>query len=164
MLLYAWAAEVMGSMAAITGAFMAGLLFSRTRHKERIESGISTIAYALFVPIFFVNVGLTADVRQISSQALLFFLAITVVAVVGKVGGAGWGARIAGYSRREALQLGVGMMSRGEVGLIVASVGIAEGVLMQEAYTSIVGMVIVTTLLTPPLLRSLFSGQPAQNT
>lgn len=156
-LIYAWAAETLGSMAAITGAFLAGLLLSRTRVKERIETGISTLAYSVFVPIFFVSVGLSADARQISGQILWLFLAMVVVAVIGKVVGAGLGARLGGFTLRESLQLGVGMMSRGEVGLIVASVGILEGLIEQASFSAIVGVVIITTLLTPPLLRQLFS-------
>jgi len=158
-LVFAWAAETLGSMAAITGAFLAGLLLSRTRVKERIEMGISTLAYAFFVPIFFVSVGLSADARQLTGQILWLFIAMVIVAIVGKVLGAGLGARLGGFSGREALQLGVGMMSRGEVGLIVASVGILEGLIEQAAFSAIVGVVIVTTLLTPPSLRLLFSQE-----
>ncbi len=90
-LLFAWAAETLGSMAAITGAFVAGLVLSRSRSKERIESGISTLAYAFFVPIFFVNVGLSADARQLTAQTALLFTAMILVAIVGKLIGAGWG-------------------------------------------------------------------------
>lgn len=157
MLVYAWAAETLGGMAAITGAFLAGLLLARTRLKERIDTGISTISYAIFVPIFFVNVGLSANARLLTVDTAWFFILITILAIIGKVLGAGLGANLAGFSRLEALQLGVGMMSRGEVGLIVATVGIAEGLLFPEAFASIVGMVIVTTLITPPLLRVLFT-------
>lgn len=158
-LLYAWTAESLGSMAAITGAFLAGLLFGRSRVKEKIESGISTIAYSVFVPIFFVNVGLSADARQLTIQTLWLFLAMLLVAIIGKVLGSGIGAQLGGFTRREALQIGVGMMSRGEVGLIVASVGVLEGLIEQEAFAVIVGVVIITTLLTPPTLRLLFSQE-----
>jgi len=158
-LLYGWSAESLGSMAAITGAFLAGLFMGRSREKERIDSGIATIAYSVFVPIFFVNVGLTANARQLNAQTLWLFIAMILVAVVGKVLGAGLGGKIGGLTNRESLQIGVGMMSRGEVGLIVASVGIQEGLIMQEAFAVIVGVVIVTTLLTPPALRYLFSHE-----
>ncbi len=160
-LLYAWAAEALGSMAALTGAFLAGLMFSRTRVKDYIESGISTLAYAVFVPVFFVNVGLSADARQLTSQSLLLMLVMIVIAVIGKVFGAGFGARLAGFTNLESLQLGVGMMSRGEVGLIVASVGILEGLISQQTFAAIVGVVIITTLMTPPALRWLFSRSAA---
>ena len=160
-LLYAWAAEALGSMAALTGAFLAGLMFSQTRVKDYIESGISTLAYAVFVPIFFVNVGLSADARQLTVQSLLLMLVMIVVAVIGKVFGAGIGARLAGFTNLESIQLGVGMMSRGEVGLIVATVGILEGLISQQTFAAVVGVVIITTLMTPPALRSLFSRSAA---
>jgi Kef-type K+ transport system membrane component KefB len=156
-LLYAWGAEALGSMAAITGAFLAGLMFARTRVRDQIESGIATLAYAVFVPIFFVNVGLSANARDMTYQSLLLFLAMTLVAVIGKVGGAGLGARLAGFTNLQSLQLGAGMMSRGEVGLIVASVGVLEGLITQEGFSAIVGVIILTTLLTPPTLRYLFA-------
>jgi Kef-type K+ transport system membrane component KefB len=156
-LLYAWSAEVLGGLAAITGAFLAGLLFARTPVKETIEKGFSTIAYGVFVPIFFVNVGLSANARELSADGLWFLAVLSIVAIVSKIIGAGLGARLSGFSNLESLQLGVGMMSRGEVGLIVATVGIAEGLITQELFSSIIGVVIITTLLTPPILRTLFA-------
>jgi Kef-type K+ transport system membrane component KefB len=157
-LLYGWAAEVVGNMAAITGAFLAGLMLARSPVKERIENGVSILAYAVFVPIFFVNVGLSANARELAGEGLLLLAALTLIAVVGKVLGSGLGASLSGFTRRESLQLGVGMMSRGEVGLIVASVGITAGLISQEIFSAIVGVVILTTLLTPPLLRGLYAG------
>jgi Kef-type K+ transport system membrane component KefB len=157
LLLYGWAAEVVGSMAAITGAFLAGLMFGRSPLKERIEHGISVLAYGVFVPIFFVNVGLSANLRELGGEGLLIFAVLTVVAVIGKVLGAGAGANLSGFNRLDALRLGVGMMSRGEVGLIVATVGITQGLISQEIFSSIVGVVIITTLLTPLLLRWLYA-------
>ncbi|MBN2548335.1 MAG: cation:proton antiporter [Anaerolineales bacterium] len=159
-LLFGWGAEEWGRMAAITGAFMAGLVFSRSSVKERIETGISALAYGMFVPIFFIDVGLKADIRQIGGSALIFFLGMTLAAIIGKVLGAGLGASLGGFSRRESLQLGIGMMSRGEVGLIAASLGITQGLITQEIFSAMVGMVVVTTLLTPPLLRLAF--RPSQ--
>jgi Kef-type K+ transport system membrane component KefB len=155
-LFFAWTAEFLGGMAAITGAFLAGLVFARSRLKERIVTGISTLAYAFFVPIFFINIGLSADARQISPQIFWLFVFMTLLAIVGKVLGSGWGARLGGLSRLEALQIGVGMMSRGEVGLIVASVGVANSLIADDVFAAVVGVVVITTLLTPPILRTLF--------
>ena len=160
-LLYGWAAEELGGMAGITGAFLAGLLFARSSVKERIESGIVSLAYGLFVPIFFINVGLTANLRELWGNAFWLFVAMTGVAVLGKVIGAGSGALLGGLNRQEALQLGIGMMSRGEVGLIVASVGVAQGLIDEVIFSAVVGVVIITTLLTPPLLRASFSKTPS---
>jgi len=155
-LLYAWMAESLGSMAAITGAFLAGLILSRSKVKERIESGISTIAYGVFVPIFFINIGLSADAHNLRLESLGILAVLVLVAVVGKVLGSGAGAYLAGLPRLEALQVGAGMISRGEVGLIVAAVGVNEGWLLPEIFAAVIGVVIATTLITPPALRSLF--------
>ena len=154
---YAWSAEVLGGMAAITGAFLAGLMFARSPLKDRIESGVSILAYSIFVPVFFVNVGLAANARLLTGESLWLLLAMTGVAVISKVLGSGLGARIAGFTNLESLQLGAGMTSRGEVGLIVASVGMAEGMISADIFAVIVGVVIVTTLLTPAMLRALFA-------
>jgi Kef-type K+ transport system membrane component KefB len=147
-------------MATITGAFLAGLWFGRTTLKEKIDSGISTIAYAIFVPVFFINIGLSANARELTTSSLILLAAMTVVAIIGKVVGAGLGARMGGLSWLESLQLGVGMMSRGEVGLIVAAVGISEGFIQPDVFSAVVGVVILTTLLTPIILRMLFSSGP----
>lgn len=165
LLLYAWAAEALGGMAAITGAFLAGLFLSRSPLRERIQASVAVIAYGFFVPIFFVSVGLVADAHMLAGEGLGLIVVMIVVAVISKVGGAGLGARLAGFSNREALQLGVGMMSRGEVGLIVATLGVAQGLLDGQVFAGVVGVVIVTTLLTPPALRSLFTraAAPAQS-
>ncbi len=159
LLLFGWLADILGQMAAITGAFLAGLWFGRTAYKERILNGISIIAYGIFVPIFFVDVGLNADIRTLLGANFWLFLALFFIAVVGKVVGAGLGAFFSGYNSAEALQLGVGMMSRGEVGLIVASVGISEGYLTTASFSAIVGVVIATTLVTPPVLRYLIQQE-----
>jgi Kef-type K+ transport system membrane component KefB len=161
-LFYAWAAEILGGMAAITGAFLAGLMFAHSPLKDRIESGVSTLAYSFFVPIFFVNVGLSANARELTRESLWLLLAMIGVAVISKIIGSGLGARIGGFTNLESLQLGAGMTSRGEVGLIVASVGIAEGLIPSDIFCVIVGVVIVTTLITPAMLRSLFARKSAE--
>jgi Kef-type K+ transport system membrane component KefB len=164
LLLFAWAAEALGSMAAITGAFLAGLFLSRSPLRDRIQASVSVIAYGFFVPIFFISVGLVADTHMLLGQGMWLIIAMVVVAIVSKVMGAGLGARLAGFNNRESLQLGVGMMSRGEVGLIVATLGVSQGLLSGQVFAGVVGVVIVTTLLTPPALRQLFSRptEPAQ--
>ncbi len=162
MLTYGIAAEYFGGMAAITGAFLAGLMLARTHEKERIESGMHALAYGLFVPVFFVNIGLSIDLREFQLQALLFTVVIILVAVAGKWLGSGWGARLGGLSQRESIQLGAGMISRGEVGLIVASVGVKDNLVNAEEFSAIVVMVLVTTLITPPILRALFSQKDSE--
>jgi Kef-type K+ transport system membrane component KefB len=154
---YGLAAELLGSMAAISGTFLAGLMFARSPEKERIEQGIHALAYSLFVPLFFISIGLAVNTSGINLGLLWLFLGITAAAILGKLIGAGLGARLADFSWRESAQLGAGMVSRGEVGLIIASVGIAQGLVEQAEFSAIIGMVLVTTLITPPLLRALFA-------
>ncbi len=156
MFLYSIAAEFVGGMAAITGAFLAGLMFSRSPEKERLQRGMSALAYGLFVPIFFVNIGLSVNVRTLGVETLWLLVGITAVAIVGKLGGAGIGARLAGFTWRESIQLGAGMVSRGEVGLILASVGVQQGMVNAAELSAIVGMVLISTIVTPPMLRALF--------
>ena len=157
MLTYGVAAELLGGMAAITGAFIAGLMMARSGERERVEHGVHALAYGLFVPIFFINIGLSVNARSLQIDMIMFALVITLTAVLGKWLGAGIGARLGGLSWRESVQLGAGMISRGEVGLIVAGVGINEGLVSSNEFSAIVVMVLVTTLVTPPILRGLFS-------
>jgi Kef-type K+ transport system membrane component KefB len=155
-LLLAWSAEVIGQVAAITGAFLSGVLFARTHYRHRIEEGMQGITYAFLVPIFFVSIGLQTNALLLDGALIWFTIAICVVAIVSKVLGSGLGARIGGLNNREALQTGVGMISRGEVGLIVAAVGISNGLIGEPVFAVTVVMVLVTTLVTPPLLRLVF--------
>jgi Kef-type K+ transport system membrane component KefB len=160
--LYGLTAELVGGMAAITGAFLAGLMFARTAEKERIERGVRALAYGLFVPVFFISIGLEINLREFNPESLLLLLTIVVIGVAGKILGSGLGALLGGFSRLESLQLGAGMVSRGEVGLIVAAIGMQEGYVKPAEFSAVIGMVIITTLITPPLLRSLFARkQPA---
>ncbi|PIE81550.1 MAG: sodium:proton exchanger [Chloroflexi bacterium] len=159
-LLYAWAAEVIGGMATITGAFLLGLFLARLPFKHRIEQGIIALSYGFFVPIFFVNIGLTVNMRAISGTTWILAILITIIAIVSKILGSGLGAKLGGYTNLESLQLGIGMVSRGEVGLIVASLALAEGFLSPEMFSVVVFMVIMATLVTPPMLRVAFTWQP----
>jgi Kef-type K+ transport system membrane component KefB len=157
-LFYAWSAEAVGHLASVIGAFMAGLFLARSPLKSRIEAGFSSIAYGVFVPIFFANVGLSANLRQISVDGLLLLLGMVVVVAASKLLGPTVASRIGGtMTGRETLQLGFGMIPRGEVVLIVASFGIVEGIISNDIYSTVVVLVVLTTLLTPPVLRSLFA-------
>lgn len=156
-LLYAWAAEAWGGVAGITGAFLAGLIFARTPVRRVIEEGMHTLAYSWLVPVFFVSIGLGVDARGLGWNDAALVLTIIVVAVVSKVLGAGLGARWGGFSNRQALQLGAGMVSRGEVGLIVAAAEVDAGLIGDQIFASVVLMVLATTLVAPILLRALYS-------
>jgi Kef-type K+ transport system membrane component KefB len=158
-LAFAWASEAIGGVAAITGAFIAGVALSSSRPKAEIQRGISILTYALFVPIFLVGIGLTANARLLSASDLGFVITISMVAILSKLIGAGVGAKLGGTRWAEALRVGVGMISRGEVGLIVAGVGVTAGVIEADVFTVVVIMVLATTLAAPPLLRLAFQGK-----
>jgi Kef-type K+ transport system membrane component KefB len=163
-LLFAWASEAVGSVAAITGAYVLGAALSGSSLKHEVDEGIHNLTYAFLVPIFLVNIGLTADARALSSNAILLTVAVCIVAVVSKVFGCGLGAKLSGLNWEESLKVGIGMISRGEVGLIVAGVGVTRGVIGNNEFTIAVVMVLVSTLVTPPLLRWAFSrGALAQS-
>jgi Kef-type K+ transport system membrane component KefB len=162
-LLYAWAAEVLGGMAAIIGAFMTGLFLARSPLKKRIETGFEPLVYGIFVPIFFINVGLSADLRQFAAGGLGLLVVMCLVVILSKLLGAGLAGVFGGMKSQETLQLGVGMIPRGEVTLIVATVGITEGLIGVEVFSVAVGIVIVTVLLTPLLLRRAFARAAAPN-
>jgi Kef-type K+ transport system membrane component KefB len=159
-LLLAWSAEYLGAVAAISGAFLAGILFGRTAQHSEIVRGMQGLAYGFLAPIFFASIGLRTNVGLLTSSVLLFTALICVVAIVSKIVGCGIGGRLGGLNNRESLQLGIGMMSRGEVGLIVATVGISAGIIGDEIFAVTVAMVLVTTLLTPILLRLAFRSTP----
>lgn len=156
MLVYGIGAELVGGMAAITGTFIAGLMFSRSPEKNRFEPGLLALSYGLFVPIFFISIGISVNLREIQISALWLLIVVAIAAVIGKWVGAGLGARLAGFSWRESTQLGAGMISRGEVGLIVGAVGLNQGLVSNDEFSAIIGMVLITTVVTPPLLKSLF--------
>jgi Kef-type K+ transport system membrane component KefB len=153
---YGLAAELIGGMAAITGTFLAGLMFARSPEKESLEPRISALAYGFFVPIFFVDIGLGINLASLA-DGLLLAIVVIVVAIIGKFLGAGLGARWAGFTWRESAQMGAGMISRGEVGLIIANVGVSTGLVNTAEFSAIIGMVIASTLITPPVLRWLFT-------
>jgi Kef-type K+ transport system membrane component KefB len=159
-LLYGWSAEALGGVAAITGAFVAGVGISRAREdiRHEVEATARSIAYTLLVPIFFISVGLETDLRAFPLTAFPLAGLLLVAALVSKVGGCGLGARLGGFSSHESLQLGVCMISRGEVGLIIASLGLASGVFQADdpLFASLFLVIVLTTVVTPLLVRQVF--------
>jgi Kef-type K+ transport system membrane component KefB len=117
------------------------------------------MAYAFFVPIFFISIGLSIDLHSVDLKAIWIILGISAIAVAGKMIGAGSGALMAKYNLKEALQLGIGMISRGEVGLIIAKIGLDGGFLSDSLFSSSIAMILITTVITPPLLRASFASK-----
>jgi Kef-type K+ transport system membrane component KefB len=160
MFLFAWSAEELGGVAAITGAFLAGIGLSQARQriKHSIEEAVSFIAYGFLVPVFFVGVGLKIDLSAFPLSALPLALVLIAIAIFTKIGGAGMGAKWGGFNNQESFRLGVCMISRGEVGLIIASLGVTSGVLRpdQPLFSSLFLVILVSTLITPVLVRRIF--------
>jgi Kef-type K+ transport system membrane component KefB len=159
-LLYAWAAEFVGGVAAITGSYLAGVLFAQTRFKTAIDQGIHPLTYSMLVPVFFISIGLLANGRALGDQVLFTGL-LVVVAIVTKAAGCGIFARLSGFTTAESVRVGAGMISRGEVGLIVAGYGLANGLIGLDVFSAAVIMVLATTMVTPPLLRLTFPRRPS---
>jgi Kef-type K+ transport system membrane component KefB len=155
MFVYAWAAEYVGAVAAITGAYVAGVLIAQTEFKKEIDGCIHPLTYSMFVPLFFISIGLEANARELGPRAG-FTVALVLVAIATKVIGCGVCARLFGFSTIESARVGIGMISRGEVGLIVAGYGLANGLIGSDVFSASVLMVLVTTMVTPPLMRLVF--------
>ncbi len=134
------------------------MLFPQTRQNAEVDRGIHPFTYSLFVPIFFVDIALQANCREISASGrdALFCVLVILSAVLGKVIGCGILARLSGFTGKEAMRVGVGMISRGEVGLIVAGYSLAAGVISRGVFSTMVAMVLATTMMTPLLLRRVF--------
>ncbi|MBI5929499.1 MAG: cation:proton antiporter [Chloroflexi bacterium] len=159
-LFFGWSAAYFGGVASITGAFIAGVGLSRSHEiiKHQIDVAIANIAYAFLVPIFFISVGLQTDLSSFPLKSLPFAITLLGVAVISKIVGSGMGAYLTGFSRQESLRLGVCMISRGEVGLIMASLGLTTGVFAPDdsLFASLFLVIILTTVITPPLVRRVF--------
>ncbi len=161
-LLMGFSAEFFGGVAAITGAFIAGVCLGQSRVVEQIEEGFHSINYGLLVPVFFVSIGLQTDLTLLDATILPLALVLTVVAILSKVIGSGFGSMLTGFDRASAMRVGVGMVSRGEVGLIVAAIGVSSGIIKEDVFAAIVFVVLVTTLVTPMLVRRAFVQPTAE--
>ncbi len=145
------------SIAAITGAFLIGLIASRSPAAEALRGKASTVGYGLLIPLFFVNMGIQTDLQALGAVGVLA-LAFLVIAMFDKIVGCGIGALISGYSLRDSLRVGIGMMPRAEVALIMASIGTSAGVVGQSLLSMTVMVVLLTSLVTPPLVKIVFKG------
>jgi monovalent cation:proton antiporter-2 (CPA2) family protein len=159
---FAYLSEKLG-VAGIIGSFAAGVAISRTSYKQEVEQKLEPIAYAIFVPVFFVSIGVSVSFNGLEDQIGLI-LGLSVLAVFTKLIGSGLGARLTGFNLRSSIGIGSGMISRGEVALIIAAIGLETRLLAPEFYTSIIIVVILTTLVTPPILKKVFGekvdGEP----
>jgi len=152
--LYAWFAEQTG-LAAITGAYCAGLFLGQTEYKHSIRTGVSNTGKAFFVDIFFVSIGLEFNLFKIEAQPL-FLILFVVFAVVGKIFGSGLGALLTKFDFKRSLRIGVGMVPRGEVALIIANMALEKKLISVSVVSATILMVIISATLTPIFLKYSF--------
>ncbi|MGN0602083.1 MAG: cation:proton antiporter [Oscillospiraceae bacterium] len=157
-LIMAYTAEEFFGVADITGAFVAGLAISNSKSVKYISNRFETLSYMLLSPVFFASIGLKMTKIEMSAKLIIFTVLLLIIAVITKIIGCGAGAKICGYTNKESLQIATGMISRGEVALIVATKGQAVGLMGSEVFTPIVIMVVATTIITPVLLKFVFKN------
>ena len=161
-----YVAQAFFGIADITGAYFAGLILCNIMElREYVAKKINIMNYMFFSPVFFASIGIKTVLNGMNAEIALFSLVLLAIAVLSKVVGCGLGAKVCGFNGHDSLSIGVGMISRGEVALIVAQKGAAVGLINTNMFPAIVLVVIVTTLVTPILLKVVMSDQhttPAQ--
>lgn len=155
-LLYAVSAEWLGSIAGITGAYLLGYVCAEAKLKSLFERTFAAIGHGLLIPIFFVSIGLSSNFRALGGHWLLL-AAIFAVAVVSKLIGCGMAALGMGMGTVRSFRVGCGMISRGEVGLIVTAMGASTGIFNEAEVAVMVAVVLLTTLITPLIMRGAFA-------
>lgn len=163
-LLMAFCAEYFFGVADITGAFFAGVIISMTQKDQFIASKFDVVAYMFLSPIFFASIGLKVDgeaVMHMGPVIAMYALGLAIIAILTKVVGCGLGAKVCGYKNYQCIRIGVGMISRGEVALIVANKGIEAGLMSSTVVAPVIIVVIVTTIITPIILKPVFMRKGA---
>ncbi len=158
-LVMAYCAEEFFGVADITGAYAAGLVIACTPKAAYIQSKYNPLGYLLLTPIFFASIGINVQLTSMSRGLVLFSLLLLAASVVSKLLGCGLGAKLCGFTVPESIQVGVGMVCRGEVALIVANRGLSMGILSEDLMTPVIITVVGGTILTPILLKLAFHGQ-----
>ncbi|MEW9936283.1 cation:proton antiporter [Clostridium butyricum] len=162
-LLMSFSAEEFFGVADITGAFIAGLILSKNNERDYIKNRFETVSYMLLSPMFFASIGICITLPKMDLRILSLTLLLTIVAIFTKIIGCGVGAKICRYTNKESVQIGIGMISRGEVALIVASKGMALGLMSDYFVGPIIIMVLITTIITPVFLKMVFKNGKVDN-
>jgi Kef-type K+ transport system membrane component KefB len=155
-------AELFG-IADIIGAFIAGVILCNTKSVKYIQPKINSLSYMLFSPVFFVSIGLTTSFTGFNNQILLFTGLLLFIAITTKFLGCGLAAKFCRFTGKESIQIGLGMVSRGEVALIVAVKGASMNLMKLNLLPSIIMVVLITTLITPILLKLVFNNRIANS-
>ena len=154
--LMAYVAENYFGIADITGAYVAGVILCSINDSAYVESKVETTNYLFFAPLFFASIGLKTDISGFNASILLFSIVFIIVALLSKIIGCGLAAKICKFSNKDALRVGVGMMTRGEVALIVAQKGLAAGKVDSIFFTTVILLILVSSVVTPVLLGKLY--------
>lgn len=147
-------------IAAITGAFIAGLIMSRAPVAGSLRTKVSTMGYGLFIPLFFVEMGVRTDLQELAGVGAVLALVLVGAAIISKIVGCGGGALASGFGGKDSLRVGIGMIPRAEVALVIAAIGFKTGIIGPELLSITVLIVLVTTLITPLLIQQAFKGIP----
>ena len=153
----AYVAEVYFGIADITGAYVAGIILCSIKDSNYIAEKMDTNSYMLFGPVFFASIGLKTNLESIDSSLLLFSVAFVIVALITKIIGCGLMAKLCKFSWKDSLKIGVGMMTRGEVALIVSQKGLSVGLLTPIYFTAVILLIIISSISTPIILKVLYA-------
>lgn len=159
-LLMSFVAEEFFGIADITGAYAAGIILSSIKDSDYVAQKMDISSYMLFGPIFFVNIGLKTSFADMTGELVLFSILFVIVSLITKVIGCGLTAKLARNSWKDSLKVGVGMMTRGEVALIVASKGLNVGLMDQKYFVAVILLIICSSIATPIVLKLLYKGEP----
>lgn len=154
--LVGYIAETFFGIADITGAYMAGVVLCNLSDRDYIESKIDISSYMVFAPLFFTGIGLKTSFASMDMKLLAFSIIFVVIALVSKVFGCGGSALLLGFSKNDALKIGIGMMSRGEVALITAQKGLAAGIIASDCFTAVILLIVVSSIVTPICLKKAY--------
>ena len=160
----AYIAEKYFGIADITGAYVAGIILCSIRDSEYIAAKMDTNSYMLFGPVFFASIGLKTNVESVNMSILVFSIAFVAVGLISKIIGCGLTARLCKFNGIDSFKIGVGMMTRGEVALIVAQKGLTAGLLTPVYFTSVIFLIIVSSISTPIILKILYAKDAASPT
>ncbi len=160
---FAYIAEKYFGIADITGAYVAGIILCSLRDSNYVDEKMEVSSYMIFGPIFFASIGLKTNIDNIDGKILLFSLCFVLVAMITKIIGCGLMAKICRFRFKDSLKIGVGMMTRGEVALIVAQKGLSVGMLTPVYFTSVILLIIVSSISTPIVLKLLYSKDKADD-
>ncbi|MGN0144303.1 MAG: cation:proton antiporter [Clostridium sp.] len=158
-LLLSYIAEEFFGVADITGSFIAGLILSQNNERDYIQNRFETTSYMILSPMFFASIGICITLPKMDFKIIALTLSLTVIAIITKIIGCGLGAKICRYTNKESVQIGIGMISRGEVALIVSSKGLALGLMSEYFVGPIIVMVLITTIITPVFLKMIFKSE-----